>query len=68
MRPVFPDYLSVSYDYDKFTVKLPRKTLFKLKKKKKNYERFYKATLQLGLIVIFLYIAYFSLMFLISPI
>ena len=29
MQAMFPDYLSVSYDYDNFTVKLPGKTLFK---------------------------------------
>ena len=34
---VFSRYLSVSYDYDNFTVKLLGKTLSKLKKKKKTF-------------------------------
>ena len=64
-----PDYLSVSYDYDTFTMKLPGKTLFKLKTKQNIFcERSYKAILQLRLIVIILYVAYFSLMLLLSGI
>ena len=55
MQPVLSDYLSVSYDYDNFTMKLPGKTIFKLKTKQNIFcERFYKVTLELGLIVIIL--------------